>query len=205
MTGADFRAASMRTASFAHGRANLSERRMNRKRGLRNAEDCIHLRSWLLSKPDRGGVRAALRGRCVRKLSRRNRSESLNRPDAVRLMGEVYGIDMEAEGRRSKPVRDIPDPDIAISMGCNVGCPFIGRPLDDDWGLEERRGISQGHRRNRVAGKGVCRHREGVRLISGCCVGFLLVATAFRFCPRMGDLYGGFRFSAELCLKFKVQ
>lgn len=49
-------------------------------------------------------------------------------------MGEVYGIDMEVEGRRSKLVRDIPDPDIAISMGCNVGCPFIGRPFDDDWG-----------------------------------------------------------------------
>ena len=22
-------------------------------------------------------------------------------------------------------------------MGCNVGCPFIGRPFDDNWGLED--------------------------------------------------------------------
>ena len=40
----------------------------------------------------------------------------------------------------SKLVSDIPDPDIAISMGCNVGCPFIGRPFDDNWGLEDPTG-----------------------------------------------------------------
>ena len=60
--------------------------------------------------------------------------------DAVRLMREIYGIDMEAEGQRSKPVGDMPDPDVAISMGCNVGCPFVGRPFDDDWGLEDPTG-----------------------------------------------------------------
>ena len=26
------------------------------------------------------------------------------------------------------------------SMGCNVGCPFIGRPFDDNWGLEDPTG-----------------------------------------------------------------
>ena len=35
---------------------------------------------------------------------------------------------------------DIPEPDIAISMGCNVGCPFIGRRFDDNWGLEDPTG-----------------------------------------------------------------
>ena len=40
--------------------------------------------------------------------------------DAVRIMKELYNIDMEAEGQFSKLVSDIPDPDIAISMGCNV-------------------------------------------------------------------------------------
>ena len=25
--------------------------------------------------------------------------------------------------------------DITISMGCDVGCPFIGRDFDDNWGL----------------------------------------------------------------------
>ena len=62
--------------------------------------------------------------------------------DAVRIMKELYNIDMEAEGQFSKLVSDIPEPDIAISMGCNVGCPFIGRPFDDNWGLEDPTGKS---------------------------------------------------------------
>ena len=62
--------------------------------------------------------------------------------DAVRIMKELNGIDMEAEGQHSKLINDIPDPDIAISMGCNVGCPFIGRPFDDNWGIEDPTGKS---------------------------------------------------------------
>ena len=62
--------------------------------------------------------------------------------DAVRIMKELHGIDMESEGQHSKLINDIPDPDIAISMGCNVGCPFIGRPFDDNWGLEDPTGKS---------------------------------------------------------------
>ena len=27
-------------------------------------------------------------------------------------------------------------------MGCNVGCPFIGRAFDDNWGLEDPTGKS---------------------------------------------------------------
>lgn len=36
----------------------------------------------------------------------------------------------------------IAEVDIAISMGCNVGCPFIGRAFDDNWGLEDPTGKS---------------------------------------------------------------
>ena len=57
-------------------------------------------------------------------------------------MKELYGIDMEAEGQYSKLIDEIPVPDIAISMGCNVGCPFIERPFDDNWGLEDPTGKS---------------------------------------------------------------
>ena len=60
-------------------------------------------------------------------------------PDAVRLMKELYGIDME-QTQHSKLISDIPDPDIAISMGCNVVCPFIGRPFDDNWKLDDPTG-----------------------------------------------------------------
>lgn len=61
--------------------------------------------------------------------------------DAVRLMKALYGIDME-KTQRSKLMADIPEPDIAISMGCNVSCPLIGRSFDDNWGLEDPTGQS---------------------------------------------------------------
>lgn len=61
--------------------------------------------------------------------------------DAVRIMKDMYGIDMEANGQHSKLVSQIPQPDIAISMGCNVTCPYVGRPFDDDWGLIDPTGL----------------------------------------------------------------
>ena len=61
--------------------------------------------------------------------------------DAVRLMKQLYGIDME-KTQYSKLISDIPEPDIAISMGCDVGCPYIGRPFDDNWGLDDPTGKS---------------------------------------------------------------
>lgn len=62
--------------------------------------------------------------------------------DAVRLMKEIYGIDMEKNGQYSKLISEIPEIDIAISMGCNVGCPFIGRIFDDNWGIDDPTGKS---------------------------------------------------------------
>lgn len=59
--------------------------------------------------------------------------------DAVRLMKELYGIDME-QSQYSKTFDRIPEPDIAISMGCDVGCPYIGRAFDDNWGLNDPTG-----------------------------------------------------------------
>ena len=61
--------------------------------------------------------------------------------DAVRLIKELYGIDME-QTQYPKLLSDIPEPDIAISMGCNVGCPFIGRTFDDNWELDDPTGKS---------------------------------------------------------------
>lgn len=59
--------------------------------------------------------------------------------DAVRLMKELYSIDME-ETQYSKTIDKIPTPDIAISMGCDVGCPYIGRAFDYNWGLPDPTG-----------------------------------------------------------------
>lgn len=61
--------------------------------------------------------------------------------DAVRIMKELYDIDME-KTQYSKLIDEIPSPDIAVSMGCNVGCPFIGRAFDDNWELEDPTGKS---------------------------------------------------------------
>ena len=61
--------------------------------------------------------------------------------DAVRLMKQLYGIDIE-KTQYSKLISDIPEPDIAISMGCDVGCPYIGRAFDDNWGLDDPTGQS---------------------------------------------------------------
>lgn len=59
--------------------------------------------------------------------------------DAVRLMKELYDIDME-QTQYSKTFDQIPAPDIAISMGCDVGCPYIGRAFDENWGLQDPTG-----------------------------------------------------------------
>ncbi len=61
--------------------------------------------------------------------------------DAVRLMKELYGIDMELT-QYSKTIDKIPPPDVAISMGCGVACPFISRAFDEDWGLPDPTGKS---------------------------------------------------------------
>ncbi len=54
-------------------------------------------------------------------------------------MKKLYGIDME-KNQYSKTFDKIPTPDLAISMGCDVGCPYIGRAFDDNWGLEDPTG-----------------------------------------------------------------
>lgn len=61
--------------------------------------------------------------------------------DAVRIMKELYQIDME-QTQYSKLVTDIPEVDVAISMGCGVVCPYIGREFDEDWELEDPTGKS---------------------------------------------------------------
>lgn len=59
--------------------------------------------------------------------------------DAVRLMKQHYGIDMEKE-QYSKLMQDIPAVDIYISMGCNVTCPYIPGKTNLNWGLEDPTG-----------------------------------------------------------------
>ena len=59
--------------------------------------------------------------------------------DAVRLMKQVHGIDMEAT-QYSKLLGDIPAVDVVVTMGCNVRCPFLPCSHREDWGLEDPSG-----------------------------------------------------------------
>lgn len=61
--------------------------------------------------------------------------------DAVRLMKNMYGIDME-QTQYSKLLADIPPVDVVVTMGCNVKCPFLPCSHREDWGLEDPTGSS---------------------------------------------------------------
>ncbi len=61
--------------------------------------------------------------------------------DAVRLMKQLYGIDME-KTQRSKLLSEIPPVDIVITMGCNVECPYLPCKHREDWGLDDPTGKS---------------------------------------------------------------
>ncbi|OUQ37346.1 arsenate reductase ArsC [Faecalibacterium sp. An122] len=62
-------------------------------------------------------------------------------PDAVRLMKEIYGIDME-QTQCSKLLSELPPVDVVITMGCNVQCPTLPCCRREDWGLEDPTGQS---------------------------------------------------------------
>ena len=60
-------------------------------------------------------------------------------PDAVRLMKQVHGIDME-QTQHNKPLSDLPPVDIVVTMGCNVQCPTFPCSHREDWGLDDPSG-----------------------------------------------------------------
>lgn len=59
--------------------------------------------------------------------------------DAVGLMKQLYGIDME-QTQYSKLLMDIPQVDIVVTMGCNVACPSLPCNHREDWGLDDPSG-----------------------------------------------------------------
>lgn len=60
--------------------------------------------------------------------------------DAVRIIKERYGIDME-KTQYSKTLSELPPIDILITMGCGVECPFLPCSHREDWGLEDPTGM----------------------------------------------------------------
>ena len=70
-------------------------------------------------------------------------------PDAVRLMKEIYGIDMKDQ--YSKTLDKLPPVDVLITMGCNVRCPALPCQRREDWGLEDPTGKSDEEFRKVIA------------------------------------------------------
>ena len=68
------------------------------------------------------------------------RKDHIN-PDAVRMMKQIYGIDMERT-QYNKLISDIPTPDVVIFMGCNVSCPNVPSQYAENWGLDDPSGQS---------------------------------------------------------------
>ena len=59
--------------------------------------------------------------------------------NAVRLMKQLYGIDME-QRQYSKLLTELPPIDIVVTMGCNVNCPYLPCKYREDWGLDDPSG-----------------------------------------------------------------
>ena len=59
--------------------------------------------------------------------------------DAVRLMKQVHGIDME-KTQHSKLLTELPEIDVVVTMGCNVQCPQLPCVHREDWGLDDPTG-----------------------------------------------------------------
>ena len=66
------------------------------------------------------------------------RKDRINQ-DAVRLMKQVYGIDMELT-QQPKLIEELPPIDVVITMGCNVACPYLPCKRREDWGLPDPTG-----------------------------------------------------------------
>jgi arsenate reductase len=80
-----------------------------------------------------------LAGDCFESYSAGTETKPRINQDAVRLMKEIYGIDMEA-AQHSKLLSEIPAVDIVITMGCNVQCPYLPCSGRYDWGLDDPTG-----------------------------------------------------------------
>lgn len=61
-------------------------------------------------------------------------------PDAVRLVNELYGVDME-QTQRSQSLDELPPISILVTMGCNVECPTVPCAHREDWGLDDPSGL----------------------------------------------------------------
>ena len=70
--------------------------------------------------------------------------------NAVRLMKQLYGIDME-QRQYSKLLTELPPIDIVVTMGCNVNCPYLPCKYREDWGLDDPSGKDETENQKTIA------------------------------------------------------
>lgn len=63
-------------------------------------------------------------------------------PDAVRVIENLYGADMNIN-QRPKLLEELPPVDVVITMGCGVACPFLPCKFREDWGLADPTGKAE--------------------------------------------------------------
>lgn len=80
--------------------------------------------------------------------------------DAVRIIKQRYGIDME-KTQYSKLMTEIPSVDIVIKMGCNVACPYLPAKYTEDWGLIDPTG-----KRDEVFNEVIDKIEDNIKLLA---------------------------------------
>ena len=63
-------------------------------------------------------------------------------PDAVRVIQQIYGVDMTTN-QRPKLLSELPPVDIVVTMGCGVQCPYLPCKHREDWGLDDPTGKTE--------------------------------------------------------------
>ncbi len=71
-------------------------------------------------------------------------------PDAVRLMKEIYGIDL-VKAQHPKPLSELPAVYAVVTMGCGVACPWLPCVVREDWELSDPTGKSDEEFRSVIA------------------------------------------------------
>lgn len=105
------------------------------------AQGCVCLRPQFLPSQIAEALGRALADDAFESYSAGTALKATINPDAVRLMKQLYGIDMEKD-QRPKLLTDIPAVEVVITMGCGVTCPNLPCKRREDWGLEDPTGKS---------------------------------------------------------------
>jgi arsenate reductase len=108
---------------------------------IRHAKSSFHLRTQLLPEPDRRGAGKRLAADAFLSYSAGTTVKDRINPDAVRLMKQLYGIDMERD-QRPKLLEEILPWTWSSQWAATWECPYLPSKRREDWGLPDPTGQS---------------------------------------------------------------